>query len=454
MSVRKGAQSRVAHSLRTLFALLSIVTGLSLPLWAGNNQKDFVAVGGVHIDTEGVLRNPTIDDIGLLKRIRIKRLEPVAADIDPWTDMRMVSLKGLEAAVAEQHRKIAPLTDELRYLAGLQRIEYVFVYPELNDIVIAGPAEGWKVGERGDVVGKTTGRPVMLLDDLLVALRTAKAAADGGLSCSIDPTPEGLARLQTFLQGKRPAANDATLNALQDSLGMQNITLRGMPPATHFARVLVAADYRMKRFAMAFEDAPVQGMPSYLKMISGAPKNMMPRWWLTTNYDSLLKDPDGLAWQIRGSGVKAMTEDDILAANGSIQHSGKSSPAAQKWADTMTEKYDELSAIVPIFGELRNVMDMAIVGALIEKEGLCEKAGFEMPLLMNEREFGTDDFEMPRQVPSMASVVKKPSGFLISVSGGVEISSWTAIENVEESAELADVHTKSTRGPMAKWWWN
>ena len=454
MSIRKGALPRVAHSLRTLFALLTIVTGLSLPLWAGNNQKDFVQVGGINIDTEGVLRNPTIDDVGLLIRIRLKRMEPVAADIDSWTDMRMVSLKGLEAAVAEQHRKIAPLTDELRYLAGLQRIEYVFVYPELNDIVIAGPAEGWKVGERGDVIGKTTGRPVMLLDDLLVALRTAKAAADGGLTCSIDPTPEGLTRLQAFLSQGNAAANEATLTALQDSLGMQNITLRGMPPMTHFARVMVAADYRMKRFAMQFEDAPVQGMPSYLKMISGPSKNMMPRWWLTTNYDSLLKDPNGLAWQIRGPGVKAMTEDNILAANGSVQPSGKSSPAAQKWADTMTAKYDELSAIVPIFGQLRNVMDMAVVGALIEKEGLCEKAGFEMPLLMNEREFGTDDFTTPRQVPSMASVVKKRGGFLISVSGGVEISSWQAIENVEESTELAEVHTKSTRGPMAKWWWN
>ena len=63
----------------------------------------------------------------------------------------------------------------IKYLAGLQRIHYVFVYPEQKDIVLVGPGEGWKVDAKGNVVGITTGRPVMLLDDLLVALRTAKS---------------------------------------------------------------------------------------------------------------------------------------------------------------------------------------------------------------------------------------------------------------------------------------
>ena len=48
-------------------------------------------------------------------------------------------------------------------LAGLQRLQYVFFYPQQNDIVIAGPAEGWledaaghltqlKIDARGQVV--------------------------------------------------------------------------------------------------------------------------------------------------------------------------------------------------------------------------------------------------------------------------------------------------------------
>ena len=34
-----------------------------------------------------------------------------------------------------------PLPDEVKYLAGLQRIRYVFVYPEQQDIVLAGFGE-------------------------------------------------------------------------------------------------------------------------------------------------------------------------------------------------------------------------------------------------------------------------------------------------------------------------
>ena len=110
--------------------------------------------------------------------------------------MRKISLRRLEAAIDDCAKNNKPLPDAIKYLAGLQHIRYVFVYPEQKDIVLVGPGEGWKVDARGNVVGVTTGRPVMLLDDLLVALRTAKAAAQGGITCSIDPTTEGLARMK------------------------------------------------------------------------------------------------------------------------------------------------------------------------------------------------------------------------------------------------------------------
>ena len=43
--------------------------------------------------------------------------------------------------------------------------------------------------------------------------------------------------------------------------------VNGVPADSHFARVLVAADYRMKRLAMNFDPSPVNGLPSYLHMI-------------------------------------------------------------------------------------------------------------------------------------------------------------------------------------------
>ena len=59
----------------------------------------------------------------------------------------------------------------------------------------------------------------------------------------------------------------------------------------------------------------------------------------------------------------------------------KPAAAAEKWASLMTEKYDELSTQETIFGELRNLMDLCVIAALLEKEGLWDRAGLKAPIL-------------------------------------------------------------------------
>ncbi len=56
---------------------------------------------------------------------------------------------------------------------------------------------------------------------------------------------------------------------LEKALGRQQVTFTGVPATSHFASVLVAADYRMKRLAMNFEPSPVRGMPSFLQHVQG-----------------------------------------------------------------------------------------------------------------------------------------------------------------------------------------
>ena len=58
----------------------------------------------------------------------------------------------------------------------------------------------------------------------------------------------------------------STATGIEKALGRQAVTATGVPATSHFASVLVAADYRMKRMAMKFERAPVSGMPSFLDM--------------------------------------------------------------------------------------------------------------------------------------------------------------------------------------------
>lgn len=431
-----------------------LLLAVTLPAWGGLASVRSAAVGGVLIDAQGVLTNAEVDELGRLRELRQEMMKEVPADLKQPSKLRKVSLRGLEAAIAERKRttQMPLLSDEMHYLAGLTRIQYVLVYPEQNDIVLAGPAEGWKVDEKGTVVGASTGLPILQLDHLLVALRTAEAAAQAPISCSIDPTPEGMQRFQAFMKTQKQFT-PAALTGIEQALGPQTIRINGVSDSTDFARILVAADFRMKRLGMGFDKSPIRGMPSYLEMVTaGGVQSAMPRWWMAPNYEALLKDADGLAWELRGPGVKCMTEDSLFAADGTRQQTGKSGTAAQRWADAMTQNYDELCVAEPIFGELRNIMDMAVISALIVKERLRERAEYSMPILMSPQEIPVDDFQAPKHVNSKASALKKGRNWIISASGGVEINSHAVANKTETSAALSAVRQPKPAAPKA-WYW-
>jgi hypothetical protein len=118
-------------------------------------------------------------------------------------------------------------------------------------------------------VGITTGRPVLLLDDLLVALRSVEQARHGGISVSIDPTEEGIRRLRELLSSQTAKSVSPALElAAKQAYGPQHVSITGVPGDSHFARVLLAADYRMKRIAMKLDATPIKALPSYLDLIS------------------------------------------------------------------------------------------------------------------------------------------------------------------------------------------
>jgi hypothetical protein len=409
------------------------------------------SVGGVKIDTDGVVSNPQVGELKQLQAAWQKGLEKVPADLEKWTDQRFVSLKQLESEVAAARSAGKPLPDVVRYMAGLQRVRYVLVYPDKQDIVLAGPAEGWKVDSLGSVVGATSNRPVLTLDDLMVALRVAESSNRSGISCSIDPTPEGLQRMQQISR-QLSARNgpQAAARQMEEAVGLQTITVTGVPVTSHFARVIVAADFRMKRLAMNMEPAPIDGMPSFLTLLKrGGSQNMMPRFWLAPKYEPLRRDNDGLAWEIRGQAVRCLTEQQFLDRSGQKQQSTKPDPTAQKWVDTFTEKFEELAREDSSFGQLRNVMDLAVVGALLAKERLNEKSGFQAPNLMGEQPL--DEFPAPRSVPSQASFVKAGRNWVVSVSGGVQIFPWQVADRTEVSKDLAS--TRQSPPATKSWYW-
>lgn len=429
----------------SVLAAIALTLCATSPTYAGHLIGRNRSVGGVNIDAEGFLGPAEVKATEMFRRDMLRGTKAADGEMTGKTEIRKISLKRLEAGLEDAIKNNAgQIPSEMMYLAGLQRIEYVLLYPEEGDIVLAGPGEGWKIDERGNVVGQTTGRPVVQLDDLVVALRSVDEARTEGISCSIDPTEEGLEKMQALMR-KLEVFSPQVPDLIEQAMGPQKITLTGVPESSHFARVMVAADYRMKRYAMKLEPAPVRELTSFVDIARPA-GNMMPRWWLSCNYDALARSEDGLAWQIRGAGVKAETEDP----------DGKKDPVAQKWADLMTANYDALAVKDPVFGDLRNLMDMCVIAALISKEGLLEKAGCSLPLLTaDDSMLMIESWNPPKQVATQAGATKKGRNWVITASGGVLVDSWRVASESKVDARAGQVHEAAARPADRKqWWWN
>ncbi len=443
----RGVDAQGVASIQN-FTMRPFVTGIR-PVIGSNG-----AVGGVQVDADGVVSRLQQADETNLRTKWLRAAVPVAAEINQETKLRMVSLARLDRAIDELIRQGKHPTEEMFCLAGLQRVDHVFVVPKRNDVVLAGPAGAWKINALGDVVSATRGTPVLRLDDLVDALRTGRTARDTPISCSIEPTAAGQKRYAK-LAAKRSRFSQAVVRSMEQALGPQQVLLKGVRDSSHLARVLVAADFTMKRLAMGFESSPIDSMPSYLELLQrdqGSAAVTSPRWWMAVNYQPLLHSPDRLAWQIRGPGIKTLTEDSMLNAQGE-RTTFAANPLAQKWADTMTENYRDLSREMPIFGQLRNCVDLAVVAALLSREGLLTVADCELSVLMNDTRLTGHRFAVPASVPSEASLVRGRAGWIVSISGGVEIDSWSVVERTEVDKSLAIKHQKATPTDHNRWWW-
>jgi len=416
-------------------------------------------VGGVKIDAQGVIQQDFENlDQATLRQVQ-DYLDAADQDISKSTSMRMISLRGLEEAVNATEHSGDKLPAEVQYMAGLQRVEFVILSPETNDVIIGGPAEGWKVSADGSIVGVTTNRPVIHLEDFLIAMRSVDAANRGqGISVSIDPSEQGVQRLNQFFkqQAARREFDPSMQGAVEQAMGDQQIRLTGVPQDSRFANVLVAADYKMKRIAMGLEASPVKALPSFLELaINGRAKNVKtsPRFWMECNYLPLAKSADGQVWQLRGQGVKTQCEEVVVSRDG--QRKIKPNRFATKWADLMTKHFDELAAADPTFGELRNVMDLAVVAALIRQQQMTQVVSLEIPAIRGLTEVATTPaWTVPKKVPTQCSFARLKQSWLVTASGGVTVDSWGVAEKSEVDADVGQVGKAALQRNGDRWWWN
>ena len=463
---------------RMVFLLTAIAVAASGPL----ADKACAQVGGVGtaagvvIDGKGVLHKRSVTDPG--GQVTRERIAAAKASMPPEltrsSRSRKISLTRLEKQIVKNG---GVATDEMRYLAGLQRVRHVFCYPESGDVVIEGPAEGWiqfefrldlDVAKR--VVGMTSGRPVVQLQDLVVALRAFPPGGQGTpeIGCSIDPTQQGLAEMRRFLStsgsnfavGQEQAVAAYMVNGLRTSLGMQEISVNGVPPDTHFAQVLVEADYRMKLTGIGLEQPPVR-MVSFVERVNPAAvsRNALFRWYFVPDYNCVRRSKDGLGMELVGDGVKLVGEDELVTADGQRSAAGRASSASQMFTTSFTKKYPELAKYSPVYAELRNLIDLVVAAAYIQEQDYYGKAGWTMELFASEEAFAVQTYQPPKQVESTVAAIWKGRRLMTPIGGGVQIQAAMALEpeNVlaDDNDKVAELR-KETNVKLAKdqWWWD
>ena len=431
---------------------------------AGGEGGEVMGAAGVVVDAQGVLKQRFVLDIDGRMRQQHKAAarQSLAAEVTRFSPMRMISLNRLEKAI---HDGNGVITDDMRYLAGLLRLKYVFFYPDSQDIVIAGPAEGWASNPAGRVVGLTSGRPTIQLQDLAVALRTfpPDQSTTQVIGCSIDPTEEGLAAMQQFLRqtGSRavPSQTQFIVNGLRNSLGMQNVSVMGVAPSTHFAQVMVEADYRMKLIGIGLERPPVR-MVSFIEKAkpSSLSRNALMRWYFVPDYECVRVSDDGLAMELVGDGVKLVGESELVGSSGSRRAAVGTNRASRAFINSFTKRYPELAARSPVYAELRNLIDLTVAAAYIQQEDLYQKAGWNMDFLGDEAKFAVHTYNAPKQVASTVAAVWKGRQLMTPIGGGVQIEAQRALflENLleDDGGKVAKLRQK-TKIELAEgqWWW-
>ena len=283
------------------FARLLAASAAFLACLASARAQQVTPTLGVYIDPEGVLRATGKPDE------RLEALRAKAAKLPKDNQLVYLSLPRLFAEAKKLRDEGKALPPEIRYLGGMVRLKYVFVYPDEKDLVIAGPAEPFDVDVPYRPLGKLTARPVMHFDDLVTALRRVGPGGPAkALGCTLEVTQEIFDRIQKKTKEVGPKAPTIGYRRASELIGEaggpQPVKYIGLEPDNRYAAVCIEADYILKMYGLGLFESPVPKVKSYMALSTSAHKPH--RFAFECAYDPMGVSEDGLAFELRGPSLK------------------------------------------------------------------------------------------------------------------------------------------------------
>ncbi len=436
---------------------------------------------GVYVDAASATA-PVSDN---LQPTNLGHPRPTAvSDINNSSKLRTISLNRIEDAISEAVATNRPLTEDLKNLAGIYRIDYVFIDAENDDVLIAGPAGRWRTNTLGLVVNAETELPTLRLDDLIVCLMNA-FTNDGKFGCTIIPKPAAMKSAQKFLAtSTKMTTGRKWRESLRAAVGKQDVVVHGVAPDSGVAETIVAADYLMKKIGMGLEPT-IDQCPSYFDRVEADPAaakdQTLIRWWFTMAYDLLTKDASDRIFQFSGNSIKVLSENELLDQQGRRVHTGRSDDATAGFAEDFSQHVERLSEKYPVFASLKNVFDLALVANIVKKYDVGNRHKWDRRFRAasvgsasgsHERtQYVVDSHKYNAEVDSIMNFEtinfrvggKRFRRTMVGVSGGVEFDFsrlFNGLKTVEQSQSQFPqlFRGNASKGPLHNrtiiWWWD
>jgi len=424
---------------------------------------------GVRVDPRGQLaRVSELDREGRLQTTASEAQRAgLNADVSISSPMRIVSLPRLERTVSQQMDNDSKLEEPLLRLAGLTAVKHIFLFPDEGEVLLAGPAEGWDIDEKGRAIGRDSGKPTLTLDNLVTMLRVFSPSGEGIFGCSINPREENLKRVKQFVESTQaagplqPGTRGRWLRELRDRLGLQDVVVYGVPQNTHASSIIFEADYQMKLIGIGKLDGG-PNIPDIFKLYrrarltSGVPLTAL-RWWLTMKYDGIMHSPDHDAYELLGSSVLVQSENQFVTAQGKHVGTGKAEPVNREFAENFTNHYQELANREKVFAELHGLFDLAMAAAICHSDGLLERSGWSLGCFAPGGGFQVAEVETPVEIESvMNHRVFGGRDIVVQVAGGVVGNVRALVQNKQLRGLNADLTKTRARTslPQERWWWD
>jgi hypothetical protein len=451
--------------------------------WESGDATMMAYPGGIYIDAKGVVhrclsRPGLLDSIegGLSAKVSVKSkddspesLGDLSSGWNKDSSLRFISLRGLFSNLLARTDAGRLWDLEVATLAGLHRIDFILLDEENDDVVLAGPAGGGIVKRDGELVSLRSGTSPVLLADVISIGQALVVSRQQAVVCSLDPSPEGLARVHALLNKADSAATllrnpKQGAAMLSRTLGGHRVSLQGLSPSSPTALALLQADIHMKRLGLGLEVAKdiLESYPKLAEKSSTEPDQQLVRWWFTPDYPEILTNDRKSVFSLPDRRLKLQSEKQWMDAKGDRVMGAERDEAADRFATDFSKQIAEIQKAYPLYGRLGHIFDTAVAWKLASEN--CSWLNNDFIPELNMQSLKGVAGGTPKEVDSTAAMGTWKKGGKsyrwLMVSGGVDldlrkvdIASKLKVSSSNETLKLEDNERPAGRF-RDYWWWD